>query len=161
MSCAGAVRGERFDHGWLRRLAHCLRRLGLIGADADVFLLDEVAKRIRRSRGTVAVNALVIGQIFYLLNSRFKLDSSLSLAAHRGNRYLPLGIGAVVVLQLLLTYAPPLQVLFDTQAMPLWIWPWLVLGGFLFFLIVETEKLLLRTIRASRGVAATADSARF
>jgi hypothetical protein len=71
---------------------------------------------------------------------------------------LPLGIGAVVVLQLLLTYAPPLHVLFDTQAMPLWIWPWLVLGGFLFFLIVETEKLLIRTIRASRGVAATADS---
>ena len=108
---------------------------------------------------TVAVNALVIGQVFYLLNSRFKFDSSLSLTAHRGNRYLPLGIGAVVVLQLLLTYAPPLQVLFDTQAMPLWVWPWLVLGGFLFFLIVEAEKLLIRTIRASRGITVTANSA--
>ena len=57
----------------------------------------------------VAVNALVIGQIFYLLNSRYKLDSSLSLKAHLGNKYLPLGIGAVVILQLLFTYAPPLQ----------------------------------------------------
>ena len=27
---------------------------------------------------TAAVNALVIGQVFYLLNSRFKIDSSLS-----------------------------------------------------------------------------------
>ena len=49
----------------------------------------------------VAVNALVIGQVFYLLNSRYKLESSLSLKAHLGNRYLAIGIGAVVVLQLL------------------------------------------------------------
>src|SRR5271166_6466288 len=57
---------------------------------------DELAR-------TVAVNALVIGQIFYLLNSRYRLDSSLSLKAHLGNKYLPIGIGAVVVLQLLFT----------------------------------------------------------
>jgi len=56
---------------------------------------------------TVAVNAITIGQVFYLLNSRYLLDSSLSLTAHMGNRYLPLGIGAVVILQLLFTYAPP------------------------------------------------------
>ena len=31
---------------------------------------------------TVAVNAIAIGQMFYLLNSRYMLDSSLSLKAH-------------------------------------------------------------------------------
>jgi hypothetical protein len=51
---------------------------------------------------TVAVNMITIGQVFYLLNSRYLLDSSLSLRAHLGNKYLPLGIGAVVVLQLFL-----------------------------------------------------------
>ncbi len=96
---------------------------------------------------TVAVNALVIGQVFYLLNSRFKFDSSLSIRAHLGNRYLPLGIGAVVVLQGLFTYAPPLQALFDTGAPPLWIWPWLLLGGLAFFFLVEAEKLIIRTVR--------------
>ena len=45
---------------------------------------------------TAAVNALTVGQVFFLLNSRFKTESSLSLAAHKGNRYLPMGIGAVV-----------------------------------------------------------------
>jgi len=55
----------------------------------------------------VAVNALVIGQVFYLLNSRYKLDSSLSLQAHLGSKYLGVGIGAVVILQFLFTYAPP------------------------------------------------------
>jgi len=99
----------------------------------------------------VAVNALVIGQIFYLLNSRYKLDSSVSLAAHRGNPYLLLGIGAVVILQLLFTYAPPLQYLFDTESIPPWIWTWLFVGGFVFFLIVEVEKLILRTGRSLRG----------
>jgi calcium-translocating P-type ATPase len=93
---------------------------------------------------TVAVNAITIGQVFYLLNSRYLIDSSLSIKAHLGNPYLPLGVGAVVVLQALFTYAPPLQALFDTEAVPLRIWPWLVLGGFLFFLMVEAEKLILR-----------------
>jgi magnesium-transporting ATPase (P-type) len=99
----------------------------------------------------VAVNALVIGQIFYLLNSRYKVDSSLSFAAHRGNPYLLLGITVVVILQLLFTYAPPLQYLFDTEAVPYWIWKWLLLGGFVFFLIVEVEKLILRIGRSLRA----------
>jgi len=106
---------------------------------------------------TVAVNALVIGQVFYLLSCRYKLDSSLSLRAHLGNPYLPLGIGAVVLLQLLFTYAPPLQALFETEAMPLRVWPPLFVGGLLFFLVVEAEKLILRTrARSSRGTPALA-----
>ena len=101
----------------------------------------------------VAVNALVIGQIFYLLNSRYKIGSSLSLKAHLDNKYLPLGIGAVVILQLLFTYAPPLQVLFDTEAIPLRIWPWLLLGGLVFFFVVEAEKLIIRLTRSRRSVS--------
>jgi calcium-translocating P-type ATPase len=99
---------------------------------------DELAR-------TVAVNALVIGQLFYLLNSRYKLDSSLSLKAHLGNKYLPLGIGAVIVLQFLFTYVPVFQSLFETEAVPAWVWPKLLLGGFVFFLVVEAEKLVIRS----------------
>jgi magnesium-transporting ATPase (P-type) len=99
---------------------------------------------------TVAVNAITIGQVFYLLNSRYLLDSSLSLTAHMGNRYLPIGIGAVVILQLLFTYAPPLQAMFGNEAIPLWVWPWLLAGGLLFFLVVEAEKLLIRSSAALR-----------
>jgi magnesium-transporting ATPase (P-type) len=94
---------------------------------------------------TVAVNAITIGQCFYLLNSRYLIDSSLSLKAHLGNPYVPLGIGAVVMLQTLFTYATPLQQLFDTEAVPLSVWPRLILGGFLFFLIVELEKAIIRS----------------
>jgi hypothetical protein len=44
---------------------------------------------------------------------------------------------------------------FDTEALPFWIWPRLVLGGFVFFLLVEGEKMVLRTVRSSRSVAST------
>ena len=87
-----------------------------------------------------------------MLNSRYLIDSSLSIEAHRGNPYLPLGIGAAVILQLLFTYAPPLQALFDTEAVPFRIWPRLVFGGFVFFLLVEAEKWVLRMVRSSRGI---------
>src|SRR5262245_46077068 len=107
---------------------------------------------------TVAVNALVVGQVFYLLNSRYKFDSSLSVRAHLGNRYLPMGIGAVAVLQPLFTYAPPLQAFFHTEAMPLSLWPPLFIAGLLFFLVVEGEKFILRTRSPSRGAPALAPS---
>jgi magnesium-transporting ATPase (P-type) len=112
---------------------------------------DELAR-------AVAVNALVIGQIFYLLNSRYKLESSLSIKAHLGNKYLAMGIGAVVILQLLFTYAPPFQTLFETEAIPLWVWPWLIIGGLVFFLVVETEKLIIRISRPAPVAPILAES---
>jgi calcium-translocating P-type ATPase len=107
---------------------------------------------------TVAVNAITIGQCFYLLNSRYLIDSSLSIKAHLGNRYLPLGIGAVIVLQMLFTYAPPLQRLFDTEAVPLHVWPWLLLGGFLFFLAVEAEKMIIRSSAGLRSAVTSVEA---
>jgi magnesium-transporting ATPase (P-type) len=106
---------------------------------------DELAR-------TVAVNAITIGQVFYLLNSRYLLGSSLSLTAHAGNKYLALGIAAVVILQLLFTYTPPFQALFGTEAVPLHIWPWLLAGGFAFLLVVEAEKLIIRSSGLRRMV---------
>jgi len=99
---------------------------------------------------TVAVNAIIVGQVFYLLNSRFLVDSSLSVRAHLGNKYLPLGIGAVVILQIVFTYAPPLARVFENEAIPLRVWPRLLLGGFVFFLVVEAEKLIIRSSASLR-----------
>lgn len=107
---------------------------------------------------TVAVNAITIGQMFYLLNSRYLLDSSLSLKAHTGNKILPLGIIAVIVLQLLFTYATPLQTLFDNEAIPLAVWPWLILGGGIFFLVVELEKLIIRSSASLRSAVTAVEA---
>jgi Cation transporting ATPase, C-terminus len=59
--------------------------------------------------------------------------------------YVPLGIGAGIVMRLLFTYAPPLQALFGNEAVPLYVWPWLIAGGFVFFLVVELEKFIIRS----------------
>jgi calcium-translocating P-type ATPase len=107
---------------------------------------------------TVAVNMITIGQVFYLLNSRYLLDSSLSFKAHLGNKYLPLGIGAVVILQILFTYAPPLQALFDNEAIPLWVWPPLFLAGFVFFLVVEAEKMIIRSSASLRSAVTAVEA---
>ena len=70
-----------------------------------------------------------------------------------------MGIGAVVILQLLFTYTPPFQTLFETEAIPLWVWPWLFVGGFVFFLVVEAEKLIIRTTRPAPAAPVLAESA--
>src|SRR5262252_2964177 len=107
---------------------------------------------------TVAVNAIIIGQVFYLLNSRYLLGSSLSLKAHKGNKHLLLGIVAVVILQLLFTYTTPFQAIFGNEAIPLRIWPWLFAGGLVFFLVVETEKLVIRSSDSLRRTIAAAEA---
>jgi magnesium-transporting ATPase (P-type) len=107
---------------------------------------------------TVAVNAITIGQVFYLLNSRYLIDSSLSLKAHLGNRYLPLAIAAVVVLQAVFTYAPPFQAMFGNEAIPLRVWPWLFAGGLVFFLVVELEKLVIRSFAPLRRFVTTVEA---
>ena len=56
-----------------------------------------------------------------------------------------MGIGAVVVLQLLFTYAPPLKTVFGNEAIPLRVWPILLAGGLVFFLVVELEKFIIRS----------------
>jgi magnesium-transporting ATPase (P-type) len=132
--------------------------LGLLALTLSAFFWAQSIGASDNLARTVAVNALVIGQVFYLLNSRYKFDSSLSVRAHLGNRYLPLGIGGVVVLQLLFTYAPPLQALFHTEALPLTFWPPLLIAGLLFFLVVEGEKFVLRMRAPSREGPSLAQS---
>ena len=107
---------------------------------------------------TVAVNAILIGEIFYLLNSRYLLESSLSLKAHMGNKYLPRGIGGTVILQLLFTYTRPFQAVFGNEAMPLRIWPWLLAGGLVFFLVVEAEKFVIRSSNSLRSAVTAVEA---
>jgi hypothetical protein len=84
----------------------------------------------------------------------------LSFNAHRGNKYLPLGIAAVVILQLIFTYAPPLQAIFGNEAIPLWVWPWLFAAGLAFFLVVEAEKLVIRSSASLRRAVTAVEAGR-
>ncbi len=95
---------------------------------------------------TAAVNAMIIGQVFYLVNSRFLYESCLTAKALTGNRLIPASIGGVVVLQALFTYAPFMNGIFGSVPLPWTLWKWLLLGGVVFFLLVELEKVLMRLL---------------
>ena len=75
-----------------------------------------------------------------------------------GNKYLPLGIVAVVILQLLFIYTTPFQEACGNEAIPLRTWPWMLAGGLVFFLVVETEKLVIRSSDSLRRAVTAAEA---
>ena len=91
---------------------------------------------------TVAVNTLVMFEIFYLFNSRYITDSAFCRAALSGNRYVWLAIFLLVLLQLAYTYAYPMQMLFGSAALTLTTWLQIILVAASVFVLVELEKWL-------------------
>ncbi len=119
---------------------------GLLG----LFLYEKSLGTIEATARTAAVNALVMGEIFYLFNSRFIHASALSLRSLLGNRYIWIALAILLVLQLAFTYAPPMQALFDTTFINLESWERIMAFGLLLFLVVEMEKGLGRIVMAWR-----------
>lgn len=89
---------------------------------------------------TMAVNALVVGEIFFLLNARGLHGHAGLLAGIAGSRPVWLSIALMAVLQLAFTYAPPLQSLFGTAPIGAGAWAAMIAAGALLFLLVELEK---------------------
>ena len=96
---------------------------------------------------TVAANALVMGEIFYLFNSRYLYDSVLSWQGLFGSRYALATIGILLVLQLAFTYFPPMQRLMGTAPISAGSWLIVVLAGIAVLLLVELEKAIWRRWR--------------
>ena len=93
---------------------------------------------------TVAVNTLVMFEIFYLLSARYLLASALSREGLSGNRYVWYAIGLLLVIQLGFTYFGPMQTLFATTAMSVEAWLRVIVVASSVLVLVELEKMLLR-----------------
>jgi magnesium-transporting ATPase (P-type) len=93
---------------------------------------------------TVAVNTLVMFEIFYLFNARYLYAPSLTREGLLGNRYALYAIGILVLMQLAFTYATPMQALFGTTAIDLVAWVRIVVIASTVFILVELEKMILR-----------------
>ncbi len=93
---------------------------------------------------TLAVNTLVVGEAFYLFNTRYLKASSLNWRALTGNRYALIALAVVVLFQLLFTYSGPLQSLFQTRTLEPFHWLLSLGAGLAVFLAVELEKAWLR-----------------
>jgi len=93
---------------------------------------------------TIAVNALVVGEIFYLFNSRYLHQSSLSREGLLGSRPVLVTIAILLALQFAFTYWPPLQQLMGTASINAAHWGLFALAGLAAFLLVELEKAIWR-----------------
>ena len=102
---------------------------------------------------TVAINTLVIGQMFYLFNSRFIIAPSWNWNGLFGSRPVLLACGLLLILQGLFTYAPPLQKLFHTVPLAPANWLAIFAFGLFIFLTVEIEKAIFRGKAGSTGIA--------
>jgi magnesium-transporting ATPase (P-type) len=83
-------------------------------------------------------------EVVYLFNTRHLSRSAFSLATISGNRFALLAAASVVLLQLLFTYAWPMQALFATAAVDAAAWGRILLVAAAVFVLVELEKTLVR-----------------
>lgn len=99
---------------------------------------------------TVAVNTLVLFEAFYLLNTRYINAPVLNREGLLGNRYVLLAIALVVLFQLLYTYTPVMQALFESRSLTLSDWFTMTIIASTVFFLVELEKYLTACYRGWR-----------
>ena len=99
---------------------------------------------------TIAVNTLVMFEIFYLFSSRFLLESSFTYRGLFGNRYVLYAIGVLLLFQMGFTYLGPMQALFSTTAMSLDAWLRVFTVSSSVLILVEIEKWFLRNYTNSK-----------
>lgn len=94
---------------------------------------------------TVAVNSLVAGQLFYLLNCR-KMRNHPFKKDFFNNKVVLIAIIALIILQVVFTYVPFMNDIFATAPVTgtLLFYPLIV--GIAVFLIVELEKYVRRKL---------------
>lgn len=102
---------------------------------------------------TMAVNTLVFGEIFYLLNTRFIDQSSLRLDLFSSNPAVWLTIALLLVLQALFTYAPIMQLWFGSAGLTLHHWLIPLTVGFSVFFLVEAQKAVDRYLLSRSTVS--------
>ena len=96
----------------------------------------------------VLLQTLVTAQWCYMLNGRVAYGFSLSKGL-LAKRVIWIVSGVLLVLQLMIIYAPFMQMLFGTEALPFRYWVITFIIGFVMFLIVEVEKPLTRRWRTA------------
>ena len=116
----------------------------LLGAGL-LFLLEQARDETTLEYArTVAVNALVIGEIFYLFNARFLLKPACTKDGIFGSRAVLIAIGICLGFQVLFTHVPFMNFLFGTEPLDTEAWMRCLAVGLAVFAAVEVEKLVLR-----------------
>ncbi len=125
---------------WRVLMVSLLMMTGALG----LFLWELQAGTSLETARTMAVNAVVVAEMFYLLNSRFILAPVVSRQGLTGNRVILLALLACIPLQIAFTHAPILQSIFDSTALTMLEWAKVLGAGLLVFCVAELEKTIIR-----------------
>ena len=98
---------------------------------------------------TLAVNTLVVMEIFHLFFIRNFYSTSLNWKAVRGTKVVWTVVAVVTVAQFAITYLPPLQAVFETEAVPFLDGLLVIAIGIALFAVIETEKQIRLHLRVS------------
>jgi len=99
---------------------------------------------------TYAVNTLVVVEVFYLFSVRYLRSPSFTLVGVRGTRAVLAALGLVVALQLVFTYAPFMERLFDTRPVDFLHGAEIIAVGIALFAALEVEKFIVRRVARPR-----------
>ncbi len=116
----------------------------LMGGTIGLFLWEMAEHASIEHARTVAVNTLVMFEIFYLFNSRYLKDPVLNREGFTGNKFVLITIGILIIFQLGFTYLPPIQSLFGTTAIDMFMWLRILLVSSSVLFLVEIEKYIVR-----------------
>ena len=122
----------------------------MMACSLGLFLLEMRAGTSLETARTMAVGAVVAGEMFYLLNSRHILAPVTSRAGLLGNPYVLVTIGACFALQLLYTHVGAMQAIFGSRDLSAVEWAKVLGAGMLVFALAELEKLAIRRWRRYR-----------
>ncbi|MEE9423926.1 MAG: cation-transporting P-type ATPase [Methylococcales bacterium] len=112
-----------------------------------LFLWELAQQETIEHARTVAVNTLVMFEIFYLFNSR-KIEASIfNLQGFIGNRYTLYAVVILFLFQLGFTYLEPMHQLFGTVSISVDRWILITAVAFSVLPLVEIEKAIIRRIK--------------
>ncbi len=118
----------------------------LAAASLGVFFYALNSGRDVETARTMVVNMFIVGEIFYLFNVRYLHMTSFSWKGVLGTPAVLIAIGVLVVAQLLFTYAPFMQALFESRPLSLADGILIVAIGACLMILLEGEKLLMRRL---------------
>ncbi|MBE9550406.1 MAG: cation-transporting P-type ATPase [Proteobacteria bacterium] len=109
---------------------------GLFGWSLDNGASDEQAR-------TITVNAFVVVELLYLFNCRSLTKSMFQIGLFT-NPWMIGGAASMILLQLVYTYAPPMNNLFHSAPIGVMDWLRIVAVGLLIYLVIGVEKSIWR-----------------
>jgi magnesium-transporting ATPase (P-type) len=99
---------------------------------------------------TLAVNTIVVMEVFYLFSVRYMHGTSLTWRAVLGTPAVLIGVATVTIAQFVFTYWPPMQEVFRTQPVAILDGLVVVATGVALLLVIELEKRVVTRLAAAR-----------